>query len=163
MKISLTLAGVALLGASLAACGGGSDDGSDGAKPSAKGGGDYCKQLESAKETFGKVSQSNFEALDEAIDTFHTLADTAPAAVKTEWQTLDSAFSKVEAAFTAAGIKMSDLGDIQAGKVPKGADVSKLATLGDSFSAITTEEVSKAQATIEKHGKETCNVDLGMS
>ncbi len=161
MKISLTVAGVVLLGASLAACGG-SDGGSDGAKAQS-GGGDYCKQLESAKTTFDKVSQSNFDALDSAIETFHKLADTAPVEVKAEWQTLDNAFSEVEAAFKAAGIKMSDLGDLQEGKVPKGADVSKLSTLGESFSAITSEEVSKAQATIQKHGKETCKVDLGMS
>lgn len=163
MKISLTVAGIVLLGASLAACGGSDDakkaDGGDGKS----GGGDYCKQLESAKTTFGKVSQSDFGALDSAIETFHNLADTAPAAVKTEWKTLDDAFSKVEAAFASAGIKLSDLPAIQKGDIPKGADVSKLSSLGESFSAITTEKVSKAQATIEKHAKDTCDVDLGMS
>lgn len=158
MKIPLTIAGVVLLGVSLTACGG-SDDNAE-----AKGGdGDYCKQLESAKKTFGEVSESNFDALDSAIETFHELADTAPAEVKTEWQTLDSAFSEVEAAFASAGIKLSDLGEIQKGNIPKGADVSKLSSLGESFSAITGEKVSKAQATIEKHAKDTCDVDLGMS
>lgn len=158
MKIATTIAGVVLLGVSLTACGGSSDN-------SAKGGsdGDYCKKLASAKTTFAKVSQSDFDALDDAIQTFHDLADSAPSAVKTEWKTLDSAFSEVEAAFKSAGIKMSDLANIQKGDIPKGADVSKLASLGDSFSAITSEKVTKAQATIEKHAKDTCDVDLGMS
>lgn len=159
MKLSLAVAGVVLLGASLAACGGSDDK----AKADSGGGGDYCKQLESAKTTFAKVSESNFDALDSAISTFHELADTAPAEVKTEWQTLDSAFGEVEAAFESAGIKMSDLGEIQKGKIPPGADVSKLSSLGDSFAAITGEKVATAQATIEKHAKDTCDVDLGMS
>lgn len=160
MKIALTVAGV-LLGASLAACGG-SDGGSDAAK-SGGGEGDYCKELKSAKSTFAKVSESNFDALDDAIATFHQLADSAPDEVKTEWQTLDSAFGEVEKAFESAGIKMSDLAKIQKGEIPPGADVSKLASLGDSFAAITSEKVSKAQATIEKHAKDTCDISLGMS
>ena len=159
MKISQTVAGVVLLAASLAACGGSDGD----AKAGGGSEGDYCQELESAKATFAKVSESDFDALDSAIDTFHTLADTAPAEVKSEWKTLDSAFTEIEDAFESAGIKMSDLGEIQQGKIPPGADVSKLSSLGESFSAITGEKVSKAQATIEKHAKETCDVDLGAS
>lgn len=162
MKISQAVAAVALLGVTLAGCGGSDDDGK--AKAGAKvDGPEYCQQLEAAKKTFAKVSQDNFDALDTAIETFHELAETAPDAVRTEWQTLNDAFGEVEKAFESAGIKMSDLGDIQRGKIPPGADMNKLASLGDSFSAITSQEVATAQADIEKHAKETCDVDLGMS
>ncbi|MCW2840913.1 MAG: hypothetical protein JWR55_2396 [Aeromicrobium sp.] len=157
MKISLALAGVVLLGTSLAACGGGDDSGSGG------GDGDYCKDLKSAQATFAKVSGNDFDALDSAIATFHKLADEAPDDVKTEWETLDGAFLKIEKAFDEAGIKMSDLPEIQAGNIPEGVDVSKLTSLASTFSEISSDKVTKAQATIEKHAKDSCDVDLGAS
>ena len=161
MKISLTLAGVVLLGTTLTACGGG-----DGGNGGGGGGGnedDYCKELKSAQTTFAKVSGSDFGALDSAIETFHTLADEAPSEVKSDWETLDGAFAKIEKAFKDAGIKMSDLGDIQAGKIPEGADVSKLSSLAGTFSEIQSDKVTKAQAAITKHAKDVCKVELGSS
>lgn len=155
MKISLTLAGVVLLGTSLAACGG-SDGGS-------AGGGDYCKDLKKAQSTFSDVSANDFDTLDSAITTFHKLADEAPSDIDAEWKTLDGAFVKIEDGFKAAGIKMSDLGDIQKGKIPAGADVSKLSSLASSFSEISSDKVLKAQKAIEKHAKDTCDVNLGSS
>ncbi|MET0767304.1 MAG: hypothetical protein ABW075_05915 [Aeromicrobium sp.] len=156
MKISLALAGVVLLGTSLAACGG--DDGGGGGSE-----GDYCKELKSAQSSFAKVSGNDFEALDSAIATFHQLADEAPSDIKAEWETLDGAFVKIEKAFEDAGIKMSDLADIQAGNMPEGVDVSKLSSLTSSFSEISSEKVTKAQDVIEKHAKDTCDVELGAS
>jgi hypothetical protein len=157
MKISLALAGVVLLGTSLAACGG--DDGGSGGG----GGGDYCKDLKSAQSTFAKVSGNDFDALDSAIQTFHKLADEAPDDVKTEWGTLDGAFVKIEKAFDEAGIKMSDLPEIQAGNIPEGVDVTKLNSLAGTFGEISSDKVTKAQETIEKHAKDSCDVDLGAS
>lgn len=156
MKISLTLAGVVLLGTSLAACGGG-DSGGGGDT------GSYCDELKSAKSSISKVSSSDFAALDDAIASFHKIADVAPSDVKADWETIDGAFVKVEKAFDDAGIKLSDLGDIQAGKIPEGADMTKLASLGSTFSEISSDKVTKAQANIEKHAKDTCNVELGTS
>jgi hypothetical protein len=155
MKISLTLAGVVLLGTSLAACGGSGDDGGGG------GGGDYCADLKKAQSTFADVSGSDFSALDSAIKTFHKLADEAPSDVAAEWKTLDGAFVKVEDALADAGIKMSDLADIQSGKIPEGADVSKLSSLGTTFSEISSDKVLDAQKVIEKHAKDECDVELG--
>ncbi|MET0930825.1 MAG: hypothetical protein ABWX74_14995 [Aeromicrobium sp.] len=157
MKISLALAGAVLLGTSLAACGG-SDEGGGGG-----GGGDYCKDLKTAQSTFSDVSGNDFDALDSAIETFHKLAAEAPSAVEAEWKTLDGAFVKIEDAFEEAGIKMSDLADIQAGNIPEGVDVSKLTSLSSTFSEISSEKVTKAQDAIEKHAKDECDVDLGAS
>jgi hypothetical protein len=159
MKISLTLAGVVLLGTTLAACGGG--DGSDGG--SGGGSGDYCKDLKTAKTTFAKVSGSDFGALDDAISTFHKLADEAPSDVKSEWKILDGTFVKIEKAFDDAGIKLEDLGRIQSGDIPEGVDTTKLASLGSTLSEITGDKVTKAQATIQEHAKKSCDVDLGAS
>jgi hypothetical protein len=163
MKISLTLAGVVLLGSTLAACGGG--DGSDGggSGDGGGGGGDYCKDLKTAQSSFAKVSGNDFGALDSAIETFHQLAAEAPSEVKTDWKTLDGAFLKVEQGFKDAGIKMSDLGDIQAGKVPEGTTVPKLKELATTFSQIQSEKVTTAQDAIQKHAKDVCKVDLGAS
>jgi hypothetical protein len=158
MKISVAMAGVVLLGASLAACSG--DDGGGG------GGGDtdtYCTELKSAQPTFEKVAGSDFTALDSAVSTFHQLADDAPSDITSEWETLDGAFVKVEKAFEDAGIKLSDLGAIQAGTIPEGVDVSKLTSLVGSFQAITGEKVTAARDAIEKHAKDTCDVELGAS
>lgn len=160
MKITLTVAGVVLLGTTLAACGGG--DGSDGGG-SADGGGDYCKDLKSAQSSFAKVSSSDFGSLEPAIKTFHQLAAEAPDEVKTEWKTLDGAFAKLENGFKDAGIKMSDLGDIQAGKIPEGVNLQKLNSLVSSFSEISNEKVTAAQDTIQKHAKDVCKVELGSS
>ena len=161
MKISLALAGVVLLGSSLAACGGG--DGSDGGSGGGGGGGDYCKDLKTAKSTFSKVSGSDFGALDDAISTFHQLADEAPSEVKADWKVLDSTFVKIEKAFEDAGLKLEDLGKIQSGNLPEGVDASKLTSLGSTLSEITGDKVTKAQAAIQEHGKKTCDVDLGAS
>lgn len=154
MKISLALAGVVLLGTSLTACGG-SDGGGGGSEDA------YCKELKSAQKSFASVSQSDFSALDSAIQTFHKLAKDAPSDVKTDWKTLDGAFVKIEDAFASAGIKMSDLEDIQAGKIPEGADVSKLSSLATSFGDISSAKVKSAQTAITKHAKDVCKVTLG--
>lgn len=154
MKIGLVLAGVVLLGTSLAACGGSGDGGGGG-------GGDYCKDLKEAQSTFADVSSNDFDALDSAIKTFHTLADEAPSDIDAEWKTLDGAFVKIEDGLADAGIKMSDIKEMQAGKIPEGADVSKLTALASSFNDISSDKVLDAQKAIEKHAKDECDVELG--
>jgi hypothetical protein len=58
---------------------------------------------------------------------------------------------------------MSDLGDIQEGKIPEGADLSKLTSAASTFSELSSDKVTQAQDVIEKHAKDTCDVELGSS
>src|SRR6185312_9782616 len=86
MKLSLALAGTALLAGTLTACGG-----SGGGSPSGNGGSgsDYCKDLKSASATFGSLSGGDTAKLDSAFATFHKLAGEAPGAIKADWKVLD--------------------------------------------------------------------------
>lgn len=153
MKIALALAGAVLLGTTLTACGGG-DGGS---------GSDYCKDLKTAKTTLKDLGSDGGAGLDKAFATFHKLTKEAPSDVKSEWKTLDGAATKVEDAFKDAGIKLSDLAEIQKGNIPKDADVSKLSGLASTLSDISGPEFTKAQTAISDHAKKTCKVDLKTS
>lgn len=154
MKISLALAGAALLGGVLAGCGGGDDGGSSG---------DYCKDIKDASTTFGSLSGGDVADLDDVFDAMHSLSKEAPSEVKDDWKTMDEALGSVEKALSDAGLKFSDLANIQKGKIPKGADMSKLTGLASEFAKISNAKFTKASENIEKHAKDVCKVDLGSS
>jgi hypothetical protein len=161
MKLSLALAGAALLAGTLTACGGG-DGSSGGSGGSASGGSgsDYCKDLKSASATFGSLSSGDTSKLDDAFATFHKLAGEAPGAIKDDWKTLDSAISTIQKALADAGLKFSDLDKIQAGQVPEGFDPTKLAGLATQFTKLNDANFTKASKAIETHAKSTCKVTL---
>jgi hypothetical protein len=154
MKISLALAGVALLGSMLAACGGSDGGGADS---------DYCKDVKTASKTFGNLDSGDVGKLDDAFKTFHQLAAESPDTIKSDWKKLDSAVTTVEDGLKDAGIKLSDLSELQAGKVPEGVDVSKLQSLATDLQKLSDAEFDKASKAIEKHAKDECKVDLGAS
>lgn len=163
MKISLAVAGVVLLGSTLAACGG--SDGSDGGGSTnggdaSGGGGDYCQDIKAAKKTFSGVTGSSAAGLEDAFATFHKLADEAPSDVKDDWKVLDEAATTIEDGFKEAGIKLSDLDDIQAGKLPEGLDASKLTSLATKLSDLTGQKFTDAQEAIAKQALADCKVDL---
>ena len=157
MKISLTLAGVALLGASLAACSGGGSDSTSSSGAS----GSYCKDVAAAKPVFDSLSQGDLAQLEKGFQAFHDLAAEAPAELKDEWKTLDSAVTTIEGALEDAGIKMSDLADIQSGKIPEGVDVTKLTGFATQLQELNNDEFTKARNAIGDQAKKTCDVDLG--
>ena len=122
MKISLALAGIVLVGTSVAGCTGG--DGGSGGDGGADG--SYCKDIAAAKPTFESLSSGDLSKLEEGFTTFHRLADEAPDGLKDQWKTLDDAATSVEDKIKEAGLTFDDLPDIQAGKIPEGVDVDKL-------------------------------------
>lgn len=154
MKLFQALAGVILLGGALTACSG-SDDGGDSGASS-----DYCKDLRAAKSDLKTLADGDVAEFDTALATMHKLADEAPGDIKDDWAVLDGAVTKIEDAFSDAGIELSDLEEIQAGRVPEGVDASKLASLGATLNDINSEKYTDASKNIEKHAKDTCNVDL---
>jgi hypothetical protein len=151
MKTPLALASAALVAAvTLAGCGGG-DDGPDS---------EYCKDLKSASTQFDSLTSNDVSKLDEAFKTFHTLADEAPTDIKDDWATLDKGITSVEKALADAGLKFSDFAALQEGKMPEGVDVAKLQGLATEFQKLDSAEFDKASKAIEKHAKETCEVNL---
>lgn len=152
MKFPLAIAGVALVGATLAGCGG--DAGADS---------DYCKDLKTAKSTFADIESGDVAVLEKAFTTFHELADEAPSDVKDDWKKLDDGITTVEKALKDAGIKLSDFSKIQSGELPEGVDQSKLQDVATAFTKLSAQDFTDASTAIEKHAKDTCKVDLSAS
>lgn len=155
MKRTLAaLAATVVMGTALTACGGGDSSSSSG---------DYCDQLKDTKAAFTALDGGGADAasgLQDAADQVAKFADSAPESVRDDWQVLDDAFSKIEAALKDAGISFADLASIQAGKIPPGADVEKLAQLGETMSSIGGQATQDAGDAIAADAKKECNIDL---
>ena len=156
MRTTAIITSVLLSASLVAGCGGGDSSSSSG----------YCKDLKAAKadfETFD-ASSPDFSKFDDAIQTFHELADGAPSAVADDWKTLDAALTAMEKALDDAGLKMEDLGAITSGNLPEGMTAEQLQELGPklqaAFSSLQTDDVEKAGKAIEKHAKSACDIDL---
>lgn len=146
-KFSVAIAGALLVVSTVAGCGGGGSDA-------------YCKDIKKADKDFSAMGTGDFAQLDKAFKTFHTLADEAPSEVKSDWKVLDSAITAMEKGFKDAGIKFSDLADMQNGKIPKGVDAKKLTELSSTMSKFSGPKFEKASNNITKHAKKECKVDL---
>jgi len=144
----MALAGMALIGATLAGCGGGDDTKA------------YCDDVEAAQSEFSSLNSGDIGGLDKAIDAFHKLAKSSPDEVADDWKTLDGTMTQIETAFEDAGISFSDLEDMENGEIPEGADMSKLAGLATEFEDLDSDKVTKAADNISKHAKDECGVDL---
>lgn len=156
MKITQTLASVVVLGAVLTACSGGSD--SNDSKDS---GGSYCKEVAAAKPIFADLASGDLAQLEKGFETFHQLADEAPAEIKDEWKTLDGAATSIEGQLKDAGLKFSDLAGIQQGTIPEGVDMSKLTGLAADLQKLSNPDVAAARSAIAKQAKDSCDVELG--
>lgn len=153
MKRILALAAVgAVLSTGLAACGG-DDSGSDA--------GAYCDQLKNADTAFSALDGQDVGKLQDAVDAVKEFSDSAPEAVRDDWKVLADTFGELEKALADAGIKLSDLADIQNGQMPEGADMDKLMALGEQMQDLGGEEAQKAADAIEKNAKDECDIDLG--
>lgn len=148
MKKSLALAGALLIGTTLTACGGSDADSK------------YCKDLKSANKAFSSISGGDMAQVEKAFTTFHALADEAPSDIKDDWKKLDGALKTVEKALDDAGLKLSDLGELQSGKLPDGVDMAKLQEAASSFTELNSQDFTDASASIEKHAKDVCKVEL---
>jgi hypothetical protein len=157
MKIPMAIASAVLLAGTLAACGGGDGGGSGGS------GSDYCKDLKKAQASFGDFSSGDLGDLDAAFKAFHKLADEAPSDIDADWKKLDTALNTVEKALKDAGLKFSDLAEVQQGKIPENVDPSKLQGLATEMSKLSSSDFTKSSKAIEAHAKKTCKVDLNKS
>ena len=69
----------------------------------------------------------------------------------------------IENALKEAGLKPSDLAGLQNGKVPQGADLSKLQSLLPKLQSLNSTDVSDAAKNISDDAKKSCGVDLTSS
>lgn len=152
---SLTLGLTATL---LVACG-------SGGSSSSSSSGSYCDELKSDKTYFQSLSGSNADLgnLDTVFEKIHTLADKAPDNVSADWKTLDNAITTLQDALKAAGIKPSDLADMQSGKLPPGVDPAKLQAVLPKLESLNSSAVSDAATKIAADAKKSCGVDLTSS
>jgi hypothetical protein len=148
-RILSTLAVLTLSAGLLSACGGDDSDA-------------YCSELKADKSYFDSVGNGADAAkIDEAFDKFHSLAKKAPEDVADDWKVLDDAISSVQKALKDAGVTLEDLANAQQGKAPEGVDRQKLAAIVPKLQALSDAKFDKATKAIEKHAKETCDVNLG--
>ena len=158
MRINAVIgsATLALTATLLVACG--SSDSSSTASS-----GRYCDELKADKTYFESLSGSNADLsnFDQVFAKVHTLAADAPANVADDWKTLDGAITTIESALKEAGLKPSDLAGLQNGKVPQGADLSKLQSLLPKLQSLNSTDVSDAAKNISDDAKKSCDVDLG--
>lgn len=161
MKIPMAVASAVLLASTLASCNG-SDSGGDGDRggSGSSASGDYCKDLKQAVTKYGGLSSGDYKKLDEALATFHEIADEAPGEVKDEWKELDGTLTSIEKALKDAGLTFSEIAEMQSGKIPEGVDASKLQGLAKDMSKLSSAEATKASAAIEAHAKKACKVDF---
>lgn len=145
-KISATIVGALLIGSTMAGCGGGSKA--------------YCNDMKKADKNFSALDSGDFSKLDQAFKTFHTLAAESPSEIKPDWKILESAITAMEKGFKDAGIKFSDLTELQKGKIPEGVDLKKLTKLSTTMSQFSNAKFKKASDHIAKHAKEECKVNI---
>ena len=154
MKRILSAVAAAALGLCLlTACGGDNGD-------NAGGGGDYCKDLKSAKKKVDARKGGDLKGIDETHATMHGLADEAPSEIKDDWKVLIDGVDKLVAAIKKAGLSDEDMATLQSGQIPDGVDMSALQSLMTELQALDTEEFQKAGDAIHKHAKDKCGIDL---
>jgi hypothetical protein len=162
MKKTLAVAAVALLAASLTACG---DDGGDGDGSGSSGAG-YCDQVEDLKtgfadvQDFTKITEDDFSGIQNALD---DIESAAPDDVKDDWATLAGALDELKSILEEAGLTFDQLQQIQEDptNLPEGVDLAKLQELGQKLSDFTDENDFQASAdAIQAEVKDECGIDL---
>lgn len=159
MRVTAVLSTLVLSVGLVAGCG---DDGGDSSSSNSA----YCKGLQAASADFATFDSPSpdFDRLDDALKTFHELANEAPAAVASEWKVFDDALTAVEKDLAAVGLTVKDLGLFTQGQLPEGVSADELAALtpklAATFSKLEDESFSKATDKIFAHGKSECGVDL---
>ncbi len=156
----VAFATVALLAASLTACGGSSDtagsdttagssdtsavqaptsDTSSSDAPSTSGGDStgavgsaYCTELKTAKAEFKTIDFQHLseDQFQKLRDEFDTLGQAAPPDVQDDWSGLTSSLDHVRQILADAGLTFDDLQALSSGQVPQGVTVTQLQKLG---------------------------------
>ena len=145
-----TWAAAAMLGASLLTGCGGNDTEA------------YCDAVKKAKKDFSALDDNDAGALEDFVKTAENLEEKAPEEVADDWKKVNDSFQELESKLNEAGVKISDLDEIQQGQIPEGVDQEKLIAVGEDMGTIG-EDLEKSGDAITKHAKDECKVDLEAS
>ena len=157
MKKTLAVASIALMAASLTACGGDDNSGA--------GGGSYCDQVKSLKS---KVNGLDFTALDDSgfqalQDSLHGIEDSAPSDIKADWSTLNGAVDQLQGILSDAGLTFDDIKAIQQdpSNLPDGVDIAKLQELAQKLNEFSSNnDFQDAADNIQANVQDECGISL---
>jgi hypothetical protein len=122
----------------------------------------YCKDINQAQTNFGDLDSSDYTKLGAAFAALHQLDQEAPSSVQKDWGVVDETITDLERAVDDAGLKLSDLGDITAGNVPRGVDRAKLQRIVHKAQALASSKVTSAASNIEADAHSHCGLDVSI-
>ena len=124
--------------------------------------GSYCQELKADKAYFQSLdgTEPDLTRLDDVFGRMHSLAAAAPADVASDWSTLDTMVSNIEAALADAGLKPDDLATMQKGQLPEGVNLDKVAALTPKMRALSGKKATAAVNHIVQGAKTSCSLDL---
>jgi hypothetical protein len=159
MRKATLVAGLVLAVSALSGCGGNGNNATNSGPTDTEA---YCQKLKDDRTYFSAFSGGNIkpDQFNQALDRFHALADAAPTSIAQQWDLLDSTLTEVERTLAEAGIDAKDLAGMQNGKLPKGVDMMKLASLAKKLQALNSPELKAAAKKIQQHAKTACGLDL---
>lgn len=147
MRYSLALAGAALLAATLAGCGDGTEE--------------YCASLEEARTDLEAFRDGDFTQLEETLDRIRQIGADAPEEVRDDWETLNGGITELRDGLAAAGVDLDDLeGVLEGGQLPEGLDRTEMLELGAALQGFAG-DMRDAFEAIEQHARDECDIDLG--
>jgi hypothetical protein len=124
--------------------------------------GGYCQELKTDKAYFRSLDgdHPDLTRLDDMFGRLQALAADAPAGVASDWRTVDSTVTTIEAALDDAGLEPDDLARMQQGHLPEGADLDKVAALVPTLQALSGTRVNEAADHIAHDAEVSCGLDL---
>jgi hypothetical protein len=122
----------------------------------------YCTDLEQAQSNFGNLNSGDFGKLGAAFVALHQLNQEAPPALRKEWLLVDETITDLDTAVDDAGLKLSDLGDIRAGNVPKNVGPAKLRKIAEKSRMLAGSRVTHAASAIEADAQSQCGFDVSI-
>lgn len=162
MKKSMALASIALMAASLTACG---DDGGDsGGDGDAASGASYCDLIKDAKDTydgldFTGLSDEDFAGFQSDVEAIQAAA---PDDIKEQWGTLTEATQRLQEILADAGISLEDLSSMEAGDMPDGVDMEKLQTMMTELQEFTEDSsFEEASTAVQQNVQDECDIEMG--
>lgn len=122
----------------------------------------YCALLTEANTEHFGGDDATFD-LTAASDAVSALTAVAPAELRSDWQLLDGVIGDFVTVLAGLDLTFDDLDAVLDGTIPEGSDVDPEAAweaLEPVFEAITAPEAVAAQARVQDHARDECDVSL---
>ena len=160
-RLAVTLASAAAL-ATLAGCGGGSQD--TGTRAGGSSLGDSCASVKDAKASFSGLSADAVTPgkIQEMRSKLEEMGAQAPDSVADDYQTLIDGFTRLDEVLAAVGLSFSDFGDQQKlAAAIASASPEQMQAIQDAGAALGSGAFRSASEEIRREIKADCDVNLG--